>query len=60
MEAILVEKEVIINEFNRGIHISIAEAGGYCFGLHYGYEYQEHKQKKTVFQEVILSSTMWT
>lgn len=27
MEAILVDKEVIINEYSRGTHISIAEAG---------------------------------
>lgn len=42
MEAILEDKEVIINKFNKGVHISIAEAGVSYFDLYYGCEYQEH------------------
>lgn len=42
MEAILEDKEVIINKFNMGVHVSIADAGVSYFDLHYGCEYQEH------------------
>lgn len=42
MEAILKDKKVIINKFNKGVHISIAEVGVSYFDLHYGCEYQEH------------------
>lgn len=42
MEAILKDKKVIINKFNKGVHISIAEAGVSYFDLHYECEYQEH------------------
>lgn len=40
-EAILEDKEVIINKFNKGAHIFVAEAGLSYFDLHYGCEYQE-------------------